>query len=205
MSRNIASCYSLKDRERYPFDATLLLFSSTGGESGINDIEALSQCLQGLSGDTAEPLVQSLRPLTPIDLMINRKEIFLQSIEFCGYDMAAELIDLEEKEDENESAESEDEPAKEEESKQKKQAANEIVIGNMLSNSWQPNFFRPTVRIGGVDVAGNISNTNIEQTFHNKSIGLPLPYCLTINKVIKEPKSIEIFCSLAQAYKKTGA
>jgi len=32
----------------------------------------------------------------------------------------------------------------------------------------------------------------------SKSIGLPLPFCLTINRVIKEPRDIEVYGALAQ-------
>jgi hypothetical protein len=45
----------------------------------------------------------------------------------------------------------------------------------MLSTCWQPNFFRPKFRVGGVDISNNLSNFNVGAVFHNSAIGLPLP------------------------------
>jgi hypothetical protein len=193
--RNGQSCITLKDREKYPFDETLLLFTSNGNEENINDIEALSACFEELSVDTDKPLIQRIVPITSIEVLTNRQEIFLQSIEFCGYDMSVSEIGVE---DNNEDEGEQDETGTD------KSNANEQIINNMVSASWQPNFFKPSVRIGGVDVASNIANTAPNKSFHNLSIGLPLPYCLQINKVVKEPKDIEITASFVQAYRQGG-
>lgn len=44
----------------------------------------------------------------------------------------------------------------------------------------------------------------VGKNFHNKAIGLPLPFCLHINKIIASPTSIEIRTCLAQAYRVVG-
>jgi len=44
----------------------------------------------------------------------------------------------------------------------------------------------------------------VGRNFHNFAIGLPLPFCLQINKIIDAPTSIEILTSLAQAYRVEG-
>ena len=121
-------------------------------------------------------------------MLTNRGEVFVQGIEFAGYDTSLSLI---EKADEDDV----------------KEYANEIIKGNMLTASWQPNFFRPIVRIMGRNLAYNISNPFPGRNFHNMSIGLPLPFCLNINKIITEATQIDldVRASLCQLYEQEGA
>jgi hypothetical protein len=158
------SCFSTTDKIKYPFDEVLLFFTVGG-----------SADLSGLTVDSEEVLLRELVPVSSLDAMTNRKEIYLHSIEFGGYDTSENPI---EKSDET-----------------VKDFANEFIVGNMLTSSWQPNFCRPLVRINGVNITSSINSGNTELA---RAIGLPLPFCLTINKVIKEPRNIEIFGALAQ-------
>ena len=160
MIRTRQTCYSTNDKALYPFDEVVMFWS------------------EGATTDDGEILTRKLLPVTSLEAMLNRKEIFLHSIEFAGYDTSDSLLETGEDED--------------------KEFANEIVFGNMLSASWQPNYCRPIVRINGVNYTSGISSFGNANADFNKSIGLPLPFCLTINKVIKEPREIELYGALAQ-------
>jgi hypothetical protein len=154
ISRNLCLTDN-KTRELYPFDETIILW--TEGGSTVD----------------GSPLVRTLNPVTSIEVLTNRNEIFVQSIEFAGYDTADDLLEKDEDE--------------------VKEYANEIVRGSMLSASWQPNYFRPIVNIMGVNLTSNIHSGDL-------SIGLPMPYCLNINKVIstQTEKNIDVRAALCQ-------
>ena len=64
--------------------------------------------------------------------------------------------------------------------------------GEPLDEIFQPNFFTPRILINQIDVCRTSSVST------NKAIGIPLPYCMSINKVIKEPKTIAIYSSFAK-------
>ena len=161
MRATTASCISPKDRDLYPYNETIMCFTANG------------RC-----DDTNKPEVRPLLPITSIEAMTNRKEIFLQSIDFIGYDMSESVI----------------------ESETDKQYANEQVFGHAVSSIWQPNYFRPSVRIGGEDVTSGISNAGNNPAF-DLSIGLPMPYCLQINKLVQNPRDIEVIAVFAQQFK----
>jgi hypothetical protein len=167
MIRNRATCFSTTDKTKYPFDEVLLFFTVAGGAD-----------LSGLTVDSSDILLRELVPVSSLDAMTNRKEIYLHSIEFAGYDTAEKIVEKPEESD--------------------KEFANEFIFGNMLTSSWQPNFCRPTVRINGVNITSSISRYSAGNADFTRAIGLPLPFCLAINKVIKEPRDIEIFGALAQ-------
>jgi len=152
-----ASCVSPKDRDLYPYNETILLYT----EGGICD-------------DTDTSQTRPLSPITSIDAMTNKSEIFLQSIDFIGYDTAEDVIEDDEDAD--------------------KIYANERIIGHAVSAIWQPNYFRPFIRIGGEDVASGINAGG------DSSIGLPVPFCLSINKVVKNPTDIKILAAFAQKF-----
>jgi len=133
---------------------------------------------EGGTSDIDEVLLQELSAVSSLDALLNRKEIYFHSIEFAGYDTSEHLL--------------------EKGANAEKDFANEIVLGNMLTSSWQPNYCRPIVRINGINITSSISTFDINSADFSRSIGLPLPFCLTINKVIKEPRTIEILGSLAQ-------
>jgi len=167
MIRSRQSCFSATEKDKYPYDEVLMFWC-------------------GDTIDAADVLLRQLIPVSSLDAMTNRKEIYLHSIEFAGYDTSESLV--------------------EKDKDAEKEFANEMVIGNMLSASWQPNYCRPIVSINGVNITSSISTFNdhpcpsvgVELLGISKSIGLPLPFCLTINRVIKEPKDIEIYGALAQ-------
>ena len=159
MIRNKQSCYSSTAKDNYPFDEVLMFWGGeTTEDSGVK--------------------LRKLFPVSSLDAMTNRKEIYLHSIEFAGYDTSESLLEKDDGMD--------------------KDFANEVVLGNMLSASWQPNYCRPIVRINGVNITSSISTFGSEKTDFNQTIGLPLPFCLTINKIIKEPREVELLCALAQ-------
>ncbi|MDR0927214.1 MAG: hypothetical protein LBO69_05550 [Ignavibacteria bacterium] len=166
-------------RKCYPFSETLMLFSGNERKSEISDMDALFSYLNELCEDTDSPKVQRLLPITSLEMLTNRKEIFLESIEFCGYDFSWQ-----------------DMPAVE-----GKIASVESVFGSTITALWQPNFFRPSVRIGGEDVTSNIYNPTPGAEFHDLGIGFPLPFCVPVNKIIKDTKDIDIYASYAQAFK----
>ena len=157
------SCISPRDRDLYPYNETVMCFT----EGGICD-------------DTDTPQVRKLLPITSIESLTNRSEIFLQSVDFIGYDMAGDLIP----DDDN----------------AEKYYANERIFGHAVSGIWQPNYFRPRVFIGDRDVTSGIANPagNVEADL---SIGLPMPYCLHINKLVKDPRNIEMLAAFAQQFK----
>lgn len=126
-------------------------------------------------------MMRSLSAVSSVEAIVNRSEIFLHSIEFAGYDTAETHL---EKADDAE-----------------KEYASEIVAGNMLTSSWQPNYCRPLVRINGTNVLSSISSYSSNDAGVGGSIGLPLPFCLTLNKVVKEPRNIEVLGALAQKTK----
>jgi len=166
MFPNKLTCFSSTEKDKYPFDEVLLFF--TGSNEGNQ---------ASLTIDSNEVLLRQLVPVSSIEALTNRQEIYLHSVEFAGYDTSTSLLEK-------------DEDAE-------KEFANEIIIGNMLTASWQPNYCRPFVRINGTNITSSISSYSQHQVL-SKSIGLPLPFCLTINKVIKSPRDIEIFGALAQ-------
>jgi len=94
-------------------------------------MDTLDAYLKNISQDSDTPLLQRLEAITPLNMMTQKKSIFLQSIEFAGYDFSPDLITVPGEKDDDEA--------------EAKEYANEFVIGSMLSNSWQPNFFRPRV------------------------------------------------------------
>ncbi len=61
-------------------------------------------------------------------------------------------------------------------------------FGNLMDGLHQPNFFQPKIRVNG---------TNLIQVT-NSIVGIPLPYCHTINKVVKHPSKIEILATFAK-------
>ena len=172
MIRTRTNCFPLTEKDKYPFDEILMFFSEGG------------------TTDDAEVLQRRLVPVSSLEAMLNRKFIYLHSIEFAGYDTSEKIIKSE--------AEAE------------KDFANEMIKNVMLSTSWQPNYCRPIVRINGINITSSISTFNNRRTAEGSlhspyasaefgaSIGLPLPFCLTINKLIKEPREIEILGALAQ-------
>jgi hypothetical protein len=189
----MASCISPKDRDLYPYNETITLFSSAAGKASASDIGALMAYLQGLGDDTDKPAVRKLEPISSIEAMTNRSEIFLQSIEFVAFDTAKKEIEVPESEEESEEAE-----------ESSKIYANEQIVGNVVTSMFLPNFFRPSVRIGSEDVTSGLANP-ANAPFHDLAIGLPLPYCLQINKVIKDPNKIEIFAAYSQAFQAGGS
>jgi hypothetical protein len=162
---NKSSCFSITEKDKYPFDEVLLFFTECENDN-----------LSKLTVDTEEVLLRKLIPVSSIEALTNRKEIYLHSIEFACYDTSARELEKEEG--------------------AFKDYAGESIRGNMLTSSWQPNYCRPIVLINGINMTSSISSYN-EQGI-STVIGLPLPFCLTINKIIKEPKEIEIYGALAQ-------
>jgi hypothetical protein len=195
---SLVSGLCLKERAMFPHDASLIMFTSCGFENKIKGMDDLDSALEWISRDTEQPLMQRLEPITLIDKMTQQKRIFLQSIEFAGYDLSKQIIGMPDIDEEDEptdnvvgaafipaisplsmpvmlasgdyidggiigdgigdvgdlgggGAEPKDpeidteEDDEEEEEEYEKGYANEYVIGSMLSNSWQPNFFRPRV------------------------------------------------------------
>ena len=71
----------------------------------------------------------------------------------------------------------------------------------MLTASWQPNYCRPIVRINGTNLTSSISTFGNENADFNKSIGLPLPFCLTINKIHSKRNRLRISKSEIERYK----
>jgi hypothetical protein len=176
-----------EEREKFPYDETIVLYTESGNEGSISDAESLMNDISSLCCDSDEPLVRKLEPVTSVEVLTNRKEVFIQGIEFAGYDTADTLLETEDPDDE-------------------KEYANEKIKNNMLTASWQPNFFRPIVRIMGRNLASNLSNPFPGRNYHNLSIGLPLPFCLNINKVVTDTSQLEIDvrASLCQLYKSGG-
>lgn len=190
---SLVSGLCLKERAMFPHDASLIMFTSCGFENKIKGMDDLDSALEWISRDTEQPLMQRLEPITLIDKMTQQKRIFLQSIEFAGYDLSKQIIGMPDIDDEeyptdnvvgaafipataplslsggdyvggviggdagylgdagggdtalrDPEIDAEEEDAEDEE-EYEKGYANEYVIGSMLSNSWQPNFFRPRV------------------------------------------------------------
>ena len=105
------------------------MFTSNGDatEKTIDGAEALDVYVSGLTFDSNEVVLRPLLPVTSLDIMTQRQEIFLQSIEFAGYDthplkIPSKIIDDESDEDEDENEDF-------------KEPANEIFLGNMLSTT----------------------------------------------------------------------
>ena len=159
MIRTRTTCFSADHKALYPYDEVLMFWTD------------------GATIDSDTVLSRRLSAVSSLEAMTNRKEIYLHSIEFAGYDTASSIIEKEKDAD--------------------KEYANEVIIDNMLTASWQPNYCRPLVNINGENITSSISSYN-PNSIISGSIGLPLPFCLTINKVIKEPRNIEIYSALAQ-------
>jgi hypothetical protein len=188
MTRTLASCIAVSEKALYPNEETLLFF--TDGES---------EDLSPLTIDGEQVLHRTLSPVNALDVLITKQEIFLHTIEFCGYDTSLKNIENTNENSEGEGeGEGEGEEGEEGEEENDKEYANELVIGNMLTASWQPNYFKPIVRLNGSEIVSNISTPNPSKVDYSKAIGLPIPFCLSINKVIKNPKSIDIIAALAQ-------
>lgn len=185
MAKNCNASQIYEYRKLYPYDETITLFSSLDAtRPTINTIDSLDEYISSLCDDTAAPQKRLLLPITSIDAMTNKDEIFVHSVDFVAYDTGITI-----------DAEIEDSD---------KSYANEIVKGNATSSIWQPNWCRPSVRIGGEELASGLANPTVENTYFDNAIGIPLPYCMQINKVVKNPRDIQISAALAQAYKEEG-
>jgi hypothetical protein len=153
-----------------------MLFSGDPSKASIKDYDAIQTYLQQFSQTTDEPLVQRLLPVNSLNPLITRDKIFLESVEFTGFDMADNAVSVSD-------------------------TNTEILGGRVIKDLWQPNFFRPVVRIGGETVTSGVNNPTANSVFFDKGIGFPLPFCVPVNKVIKNTTSIEITASYAQGFK----
>ncbi len=61
-------------------------------------------------------------------------------------------------------------------------------FGELINGLYQPNFFQPKIRVNGANLL-NVSNS---------IVGIPLPYCYSVNKIVKNPKTIEIVATYAK-------
>jgi hypothetical protein len=166
-------------RERFPFTETLMMFSGSREKRAISDSEELMSYLTGLCDITDKPRTQLLLPASHLRMLQNRGEVFMHSVEFCGYDFSEQSLPV----------------------NSVKKLSEEPIWGSTMTALWQPNFFRPSVRIGGEDVTSNVYNPTPDAVFHDLSIGYPLPFCFPINKVVNSTWNVEIYASYAQAFK----
>jgi hypothetical protein len=167
-------------RLRYPYSETVILFSGDPSKSNIKDYVELQEYLQQFSETTDEPLVQRLLPVNSLNPLIVRDEIFLESVEFAGFDMADNQLEVGD-------------------------TQTEMLGGRVIKDLWQPNFFRPIVRIGGENVTSGVNNPMGDSVFHDKGIGFPLPFCVPVNKQITNTTDIKITASYAQGFLDGGA
>jgi hypothetical protein len=137
------------------------------------------------------PYSTYLRPVSDLSELFKGQKVFCESIKFFGYDLI------------NEDSATQD-AAVNTVIFDSRTALNSYVQANgfntILPTSWQPNFFRPTVRINDRDVITGISKSNYgnKQNIGDMSIGLPIPYCQEVNRELGEVKSINAYAQLAQ-------
>lgn len=157
----MSCCNNGQLRDRFPIVETLVFFTQDSEKlPSINS--NLEAHLTGLNKVSDAPLLRRLQLLTDINLFTQWGQVFLDSIEFIGFDFS-----------------------------------DTDNFGVPLFDIWQPNFFNPLVKINNADLtrssAGGLP-----------VIGVTLPYCLSLNRVINSPQDIKIFASLARMIKEDG-
>ena len=157
----MSCCNSGQLRDRFPIVETLNFFTQDSEKlpSSNDDLETH---LTELNKVADAPLLRRLQLLTDINLFTQWEQVYLDSIEFIGFDFS--------------------------------DADN---FGSPVSEIWQPNFFSPIVKINNTDLTHGSSGGSL-------AIGITLPYCLSLNRVIKDPQDVKIFASLARMIKEDG-
>jgi hypothetical protein len=179
-------------KKYYPYPVHSLFMSWSGSAIGNSNIGMISE-LERLGSATAAPAYRQLRPLARLDgIENNNVKALLEKIEFWPYDTtktgsahqdAATLTAI-----------------------YASRTANEAIPQSLYLNAmvmnWQPNFCRPSVRINNVEYFCGLDSTYYSaDNFANlgdKSIGIPLPFCLDVNVQVENVKKIEIHSALAQ-------
>ncbi len=166
-------------RQKYPYSETILLFTEFQN-LGQDNIDGLIANLIQLSNLTDAPEVRKLVPKSNLSVLTNKKEVFINAVEFLAYTG----------EDQLEAGHEYQSPY----------ATDDELALSLLSEIWQPNFFRPAIYVGTENVASGMNNANL-QPFSDLAVGLPSQFCYQVNKVVQNPQDIYITAALAKAIK----
>lgn len=159
----------------------------------VDEIEKCAQSSDrmGDSSLVANPYSTRLMPVTPLDTIFNAPEAMLEKMLFVAYDGTRI-------------------------GSPHQNAANNTVIDTSQASTLdaymashfragiignhQPNFFRPTVRINGKSVLGNLEDSYVEPRGHlaHMSIGLPLPFEANWYAIFPNVQSIDVYAGAGQ-------
>lgn len=140
------------------------------------------------------PYSTYLRPVSDLSALYNAQKVFIHKMEFMAFDTTWE--------------DSENQDSDVITTIYDSRSLNNTYIQSNGFNSqipatFQPNFFRPDVRINSREIIQGITSSNYGNKANkgDLSIGLPLPWCYDVNREIGSVKSIEAFAQLVQPIK----
>lgn len=88
-------------------------------------------------------------------------------------------------------------------------SVNDSLVQNRLHRTipvdWQPNFFRPSIKINGTEVLNGLQNTQDGSNKGIKSIGSHLPFSIIVKKTFKQIADIQIRAAVRQRVPVTGS
>jgi len=194
-------------REEYPETVFVLFCSSTeqnnpqtdafitnAADGFMPEIEAVGQGSltpgnKKLSNAGNDPYSTRLRLVTDVSKIIAAPAVFVEKVEWFGYDTtltgsvvqdAATLAAIYA-------------------SKATDDAYAQSLFRNAMLMNWQPNWFRPEFWCDTKNLLGGLDGSNYSKlNLGDMSIGIPVPYCFSLEKEIGRVKDIKAYGQLAQ-------
>lgn len=180
-------------------DAEKDLYISDNHVGYLIELDRLGQAADA-PGTTAnndldnKPYSTMLRPVTDTSIIYEAQKVLVESIEFFAYDL---------KNANSETQDSNVVTAIIDSRTANNAYAQNTMFNTLINVNWQPNFFRPSVRINDVDLFQGIQSSQYGN-HRNKgdlSIGMPIPMCRDIYREFGKIRSISAFAQVAQAVK----
>jgi hypothetical protein len=144
-------------------------------------------------GDIATPAPYStrLRPLTDLNLLINKRKAFLEKIEVWGYDPTLDNSGAPQTQSVLDTIYN---------SRATNDAYAQALTRNGMMSNWQPNYCRPEFWVNSTNIIRGLGATKFGNNANkgDLSIGVPLPYCFDVNKDVGIIRDVQAYGQLAQ-------
>lgn len=191
------SCTNCEMRKKYP-DTIYAIYMSASGETIPNTHAGIRAEIEKLGTATLEPEKRVLRPVTNIEILKESERLYLNSVNFYGYDPLMLT------------------PSSPQDSTvvndiYSSKATNKVYAQSQFQNglipiNWIDNYCNPVFRIDGKNYLPGLNTAEDDQNIINSAIGIELPSCFSIEKELKSNNisNISIEAALAQ-YNRTSA
>lgn len=147
--------------------------------------------------DSNNPYSSLLRPVSDLKDIYKSQLVFLEKVEFYAYDTTMEGAD-----EQNSNV-----LDKIHGSQNSYDAYVQSKYRNgMIPQNWLTNYFRPSLRINGVEMFKGLQSSNFgdKRNKGDLSVGIPLPYCIDVYRELGEIHSIECAAAVGQIVYITG-